>query len=190
MQFAREYERDNEIIICCNSFWKKEYGFVLVVDGISIYLYAPLGAVLSRSIPRALATGMIIKPGDLTILRMTSLMYLTSEVDKSGKYIGEYQRRDAEVENYPKLYHPGEFIPNYQIVAPTSSKIEESEQNEITVLNVSNNSGEQFILDIVQPGSGRIYHYGGISWERGTNDHRDMVLFKDPVLENTYSQEG
>jgi hypothetical protein len=50
----RKRGENNQILFCCHSSWVDENGFTTVPENTFIYIYAPLGAVLSQAISKRL----------------------------------------------------------------------------------------------------------------------------------------
>jgi len=189
MQANRKEKHEKELLICCHSKWESAFGNALVPEGVSIYFYAPLGAALSQSILRALADGVKIKPGDLTISSIHPHMLYKIGLENSGEFAGNYRQRDHEVATYPMLYHQGEMIPNYVIASPGQDMLEESAEHELEVFNVPDQIQPLFILDVLKAGSGQTYHFGGCAWMSNNNERCDIVTFKDEKLERKFMPE-
>lgn len=177
-------KKKKEILLCGHASWVDTDGYTTVPDGTFLYLYAPLGAALSQTIPRAIVAGEVIKKGALTIQRISPITLFNLGYEDRGEMKGDFRARDKEVLEYPIRLGPGDRVPNYTMVSPGKDSLEASERANVVVNNIK----EKDMLDnILKNNVGNTCHFGGCSWIRQENDKRDLVTFKDNTLEDKYT---
>lgn len=180
----RVHQKKNEILICGHSSWTDDHGFMIIPDNTYLYMYAPLGSALSMTVPRAIAAGVKIEKGDLTIQRISPITLFNYGYEDLGEHVGDFTPRHEEMKDYPKLLGPGEVVPNYHVSPPGEDRLNTNESANILIENITEKISLKSILENQK---GNICHFGGCSWVRQNYAKRNIVIFKDENMEDRFT---
>jgi hypothetical protein len=171
-----------EILFCGHSAWEPTNGITIIPENTFLYVYAPLGAALGQAIPRALAAGVIIKPGDLGIKRISPLVLFNYNIEDKGENVGNYEK--TILQNYPVLLKPGDQIENFNLMNAGDDALS---SKTLTVINPAANKATR-LSELLEQFKGNTCHFGGCSWVRAEFDKRNHVIFMDAEKNQLYQK--